>query len=155
VGLDLKRPRGSLLALLIAGAAVLVAAAVVGAIVLASGGDNGGGGTASRELDTSFKEPGSYETIDAVLDEKSYTCGPTDSQCVRDYLVSVTADYGPKASLGVLEKLQRENEIDRAVNDHDMAHSVGRETAKDFGSNFRAFDLCPINFNYGCSHGFF
>jgi hypothetical protein len=36
-----------------------------------------------------------------------------------------------------------------------MAHSVGRETAQDYGSNFKAFDLCPVTFNYGCSHVFF
>ena len=54
-----------------------------------------------------------------------------------------------------MERLQQEGKVDRSVNDHDMAHSVGRETAKDYGSNFKAFDLCPITFNYGCSHGFF
>ena len=75
--------------------------------------------------------------------------------CVRDFLVKVTADYGPQASLGVMERLQQEAKVDRSVNDHDMAHSVGRETAKDYGSNFKAFDLCPVTFNYGCSHGFF
>ncbi len=42
-----------------------------------------------------------------------------------------------------------------SVNDHQMAHVVGRDTAKDYGSNFKAFDLCPTTFNYGCSHGFF
>ena len=54
-----------------------------------------------------------------------------------------------------LERLQREQRVDLSVNDHDLAHAVGRETAKDFGSNFDAFDLCPTIFNYGCSHGFF
>jgi hypothetical protein len=54
-----------------------------------------------------------------------------------------------------MELLQQSHRVDPAVNDHDMAHSVGRETAKDYGSNFKAFDLCPITFNYGCDHGFF
>jgi hypothetical protein len=74
---------------------------------------------------------------------------------VRKYLVKVTDDYGPEAALGSMERLQKSQRVDPAVNDHDMAHSVGRETAKDYGSNFKAFDLCPITFNYGCSHGFF
>jgi hypothetical protein len=54
-----------------------------------------------------------------------------------------------------MARLQADHRVDPAVNDHDMAHSVGRETAKDYGSNFKAFDLCPITFNYGCDHGFF
>ena len=154
VGLEQKRLRGRTLAL-IAGGIVAAAALLVGAIVVVAAGGNGGSSSASRELDTSFKAPRSFESIDAVYGEESYTCAPTDTQCVRKFLVKVTDDYGPKAALGVMERLQRDNSVDRAVNDHDMAHSVGRETAKDYGSNFKAFDLCPITFNYGCSHGFF
>jgi len=154
VGLEPKRLRGRTLAL-IAGGIVAAAALLVGAIVVVAAGGNGGSSSASRELDTSFKAPRSFESIDAVYGEESYTCAPTDTQCVRKFLVKVTDDYGPKAALGVMERLQRDNRVDRAVNDHDMAHSVGRETAKDYGSNFKAFDLCPITFNYGCSHGFF
>ena len=154
VGLEQKRLRGRTLAL-IAGGIVAAAALLVGAIVVVAAGGNGGSSSASRELDTSFKAPRSFESIDAVYGEESYTCAPTDTPCVRKFLVKVTDDYGPKAALGVMERLQRDNRVDRAVNDHDMAHSVGRETAKDYGSNFKAFDLCPITFNYGCSHGFF
>jgi len=154
VGLEVKKLRGRTLALT-AGGIVVAGAILVGAIVIATGGSGGGGSSASRELDTSYRAPTSFESIDAVYDEESFTCSPTDSQCVRKFLVGVTADYGPKASLGVLERLQRDQRVDRAVNDHDMAHSVGRESAKDYGSNYKAFDLCPITFNYGCSHGFF
>jgi hypothetical protein len=153
VGLDLKRPRWPVLALIAVGAAVVVAIAV-GVIAMVAGGD-GGKTTSSGKLDTSFTAPAEFESVDAVYEEKPFACGPTDSQCVRKYLVSVTADYGPQASLGVMERLQQEGKVDRSVNDHDMAHSVGRETAKDYGSNFKAFDLCPVSFNYGCSHGFF
>ena len=67
----------------------------------------------------------------------------------------MTDDYGPRASLGVLARLQQEQRVNMSVNDHQMAHVVGRDTAKDYGSNFKAFDLCPTTFNYGCSHGFF
>lgn len=152
MGLDLKESRGRLLALIV-GAVIVVAAVVVGAILVTAGGSSGS--SANRSLDTSFTAPNSFASIDAVYDEEGFTCGATDSQCVRKYLVGVTADYGPKAALGVMAKLQADQKVDRAVNDHDMAHSVGRETAKDYGSNFKAFDLCPITFNYGCSHGFF
>jgi hypothetical protein len=153
VGLDLKRPRWPVLALIAVGAAIVIAIAV-GVVAMVAGGD-GGKSTSSGKLDTSFTAPAEFESVDAVYEEKPFACGSTDSQCVRKYLVSVTADYGPQASLGVMERLQQEGKVDRSVNDHDMAHSVGRETAKDYGSNFKAFDLCPVSFNYGCSHGFF
>jgi len=151
VGLDLKGRRGLLLVLIALG--VAIAATIVGIVLLTTGGE--GSPNASSKLDTSFSQPGGYDSLDAVYEEESFSCAPTDSQCVRDYLVKVTGDYGPQASLGVMERLQQEGKVDRSVNDHDMAHSVGRETAKDYGSNFRAFDLCPVSFNYGCSHGFF
>jgi hypothetical protein len=132
---------------------VAIVAAIVGIVLLTTGGD--GSASASSKLDTSFREPAGYDSLENVYNEESFSCGSTDSQCVRDYLVKVTDDYGPQASLGVMARLQQEGKVDRSVNDHDMAHSVGRETAKDYGSNFKAFDLCPVTFNYGCSHGFF
>ena len=151
MGLDLKGRRGPLLVLIVLG--VAIAATIVAIVVVSTSG--GTSGNASAELDTSFTEPAHYDSLDAVYEEESFSCASSDSQCVRDYLVKVTADYGPEASLGVMERLQQEGKVDRSVNDHDMAHSVGRETAKDYGSNFKAFDLCPVTFNYGCSHGFF
>jgi hypothetical protein len=151
VGLELKGRRGPLLVLIALG--VAIAATVVAIVLVSTSG--GSSGNSSAELDTSFTEPAEYESLDAVYEEESFNCASSDSQCVRDYLVKVTADYGPQASLGIMERLQQESRVDRSVNDHDMAHSVGRETAKDYGSNFKAFDLCPVTFNYGCSHGFF
>jgi hypothetical protein len=153
VGLDRKRLRGRTLAL-IAGGVVVLAAILVGAIVVAAGGSGGSSG-ASNELDTSFTAPRSFESVDAVYNEESFACGSTDSPCIEKFVRKVTDDYGPKASLGILDRLEREHRVDLSVNDHQMAHVVGRETAKDYGSNFKAFDLCPITFNYGCSHGFF
>jgi hypothetical protein len=154
VGLERKALTGRTLALIVGGVVVAVAE-LVGAIVAIASGGGGGSSSASRSLDTSFKAPRSFESVDAVYRDEKYNCAPTDTQCVRNFLVKVTDDYGPKASLGVMERLQRDRRVDPAVNDHDMAHSVGRETAKDYGSNYKAFDLCPITFNYGCSHGFF
>ena len=153
VGLDLKQPRGRLLVLIVGG--LIVLAAIAAGVIVISAGGSGGTGTASSGLDTSFTQPRSFESVDAVYQQEKFDCAPTDSECVRKYLVKVTDDYGPRASLGVMARLQADHRVDPAVNDHDMAHSVGRETAKDYGSNFKAFDLCPITFNYGCDHGFF
>jgi hypothetical protein len=146
-------PRGRLPLVLIAVGVVVIAAVVIGVVALSAGGS--GGGNSASGLDTSFKEPAHFESVDWVYGKEHYDCQPTDSMCVRKYLVKVTDDYGPKASLGVMQRLQQDQRVDMSVNDHDMAHSVGRETAKDYGSNFKAFDLCPTTFNYGCDHGFF
>jgi hypothetical protein len=141
-----------MLAVIAVGAAVLLAV-IIGVVALAAG--SSGGSSESSGLDTSFKEPAHFESVDWVDQKEHYDCQPTDSMCVRNFLVKVTDDYGPQASLGVMHRLQQDHRVDMSVNDHDMAHSVGRETAKDYGSNFKAFDLCPTTFNYGCSHGFF
>jgi hypothetical protein len=153
VGLDLKQLRGRLLALIVGGVIVL-AAVVAGVIVIAAGG-SGGGSTSSSGIDTSFKQPRSFESIDAVYKQESFTCDSKDSPCIEKFVRKVTDDYGPKASLGILQRLYQEHRVDLSVNDHQMAHVVGRETSKDYGSNFKAFDLCPTSFNYGCDHGFF
>ncbi len=152
MGLPDKRPRALTLALTAVG--VLVAAVLlVGAFLVATGGSDDGA-SAKKSLNTDFKEPQKFD-LDEVYDDSGFSCEARDTMCVRKFLVGVTADYGPRASLPVLERLQREQRVDLSVNDHDLAHAVGRETAKDFGSNFDAFDLCPTIFNYGCSHGFF
>ena len=133
---------------------MVLVAAIVGVVALASGGGNDGSASSSK-LDTSFTEPAHFDSIDAVYNEEDFSCGATDSRCIEKYMIKVTDDYGPRASLGVLERLQHEQKVNMSVNDHQMAHVVGRDTAKDYGSNFKAFDLCPTTFNYGCSHGFF
>jgi hypothetical protein len=153
VGLNVKQPRGRLLAL-IGGGLVVLAAVIVGAIFIAAGGSSGGN-SSSGTLDTTFKEPAHFDSIDAVYNDEAFSCGATDERCIEKYLIKVTDDWGPRASLGVLARLQQEQKVNMSVNDHQMAHVVGRDTAKDYGSNFKAFDLCPTTFNYGCSHGFF
>ena len=152
MGLLNRRPRALTLALTASG--VLVAAVLVaGAFLVATGGSDAGS-SAKESLDTEFRPPKTFD-VDQVYADSGFGCDSRDTMCVRKFLVSVTAEYGPRASLPVLERLQREKKVDLSVNDHDVAHAVGRETAKDFGSNFNAFDLCPTIFNYGCSHGFF
>jgi hypothetical protein len=133
-------------------AAIVVAAIVTGVLVAAGGSSSSSPDTS---LDTSFRAPASFESIDAVYGEENFACGKTDSPCIEKFVRKVTDDYGPKASLGILDQLEKQQKVDLSVNDHQMAHVVGRETAKDYGSNFKAFDLCPTTFNYGCSHGFF
>lgn len=128
----------------------MAAALLVGAAVLVFRG----GGSGDKSLRTEYRSPEPF-VLEDVAREEDFQCGATDTPCVRSYLIGVTSRYGPRASLPLLARLQKERRVDLSVNDHDLAHAVGRETAKDFGSNFESFDLCPITFNYGCPHGFF
>lgn len=152
MGLDLKRPRGRALLLVAVVGAVLLAAGVAVAVVMAAGGR---GSAVDTGIDTNFTAPRAYPSIGAVYDKEPFSCGAKDAQCVERYMIKVTDDYGPQASLGILDRLERSHQVDLSVNDHQMAHVVGRDTARDYGQNFKAFDLCPTTFNYGCSHGFF
>jgi plastocyanin len=92
--------------------------------------------------------PGTASTI-------SFSCLPTDFDCAQQYVTNVTKADGPAAALRAVSDLQREGKIARAVDDHQLAHAIGRETAKHFGVNPAAFRRCPNVFNYGCVHGFF
>ena len=38
---------------------------------------------------------------------------------------------------------------------HQLAHQIGRETARRFGISRASFERCTSSFNYGCAHGFF
>jgi hypothetical protein len=147
-----KRP-GKLTLALIAAAIVVVGALVAGVVVIAAGG-SGDDNAESKTLKLDYRPPQEFE-LDKVYAESEFTCSSKDTLCVRNYLTGITSTYGPRASLPILERLQRERKVDLSVNDHDLAHAVGRESAENFGSNFQAFDLCPTIFNYGCSHGFF
>ncbi len=82
VGLDLKRPRGPWLALIVVGA-VLIVAAIVGVVALAAGGGDDGSASSSK-LDTSFTEPAHFDSIDAVYNEEDFSCGATDSRVHRE-----------------------------------------------------------------------
>ena len=46
-------------------------------------------------------------------------------------------------------------DIHGAIDTHNFAHNVGRQTARVLGLNGEAFLRCSIDFNYGCQHGFF
>jgi hypothetical protein len=148
VRLPQNSPRAATIAL-IAGGAVVAALLLTAAVVLVGGRES-----QSESLQREYRSPEEFD-LERLERAEEFECASTDTPCVRDYLIDVTSRYGPRASLPLLARLQKSRRVDLSVNDHDLAHAVGRETAKDFGSNFESFDLCPITFNYGCPHGFF
>lgn len=82
-------------------------------------------------------------------------CSDRSLSCYEENTKEITKEYGPETSLGILRMLQENNLIEKTVDDHQIAHTVGRDTANMFGVNGKAFLSCPTSFNYGCQHGFF
>jgi hypothetical protein len=138
--------------------AILVAIVSIGGTLWVYLGDSSGN-TGIAELRTTplareFRPPQQYE-LAALRREHPYGCRSDDRDCARSYLGDITSVYGPRASLALLAELRRDGRISPALDDHDLAHTVGRRAAERFGVNVQAFNLCPNTFNYGCPHGYF
>ena len=95
-----------------------------------------------------YQTAGIYQSILSKCPDKS-------PSCFEENTGEITKEYGPTASLDVLKFLQDSGALEKTVDDHQIAHVVGRDTAKFFGINGEAFLSCPTSFNYGCQHGFF
>lgn len=136
---------------------VLCVAAVVCIFAILLGTPQGKNHTTSvqqgRTLETAFTPP-EQGTSENVFAKTPYTCG-NDFECAGTYLKNIASVYGPDIALAILEGLQQKGAIAKSVDDHQLAHQVGRKTAERFGVNGKAFNLCPTTFNYGCQHGYF
>jgi len=106
-----------------------------------------------RELSRIFTEPKPYGSLDDLMRVKDTDC--IDFNCFEEYFMSITLEYGPEPALLLLARYQETGKIARSLDDHQLAHRIGRKTAEQFGVNPQAFDLCGTTFNYGCQHGFF
>jgi plastocyanin len=137
VSVDGPRPGRHLLALLAAATALALVA--------------GCGGTAAQP---SAKAPAPFDVADVSRDHP-FTCKRTDGRCAVDYLLRLTDELGPRAALAVIGLLERKQALAPGIDEHQLAHAVGRETAQRFGMDARSFELCTNEFNYGCVHGFF
>ncbi len=85
-----------------------------------------------------------------------FNCFSTDFNCIGDFVKQITKVSGPQVSLDSLQKLENGGKIAKSVDDHQLAHLVGRQTAATFGVDSKSFLLCPMDaFNGGCQHGFF
>ena len=89
-----------------------------------------------------------YQSMLEKCPDKSFSCFEKSTE-------EITKAYGPEASLDILRLLEDKGLIEKTVDDHQIAHVVGRDTANFFGINAEAFLSCPTSFNYGCQHGYF
>jgi len=111
--------------------------------------NNESGGT------TPFREPPSHNAT-LAYQSFDFACGKDNFGCISESLKAVTDAYGPEAAIQTLERLQNERIILPSVDDHQLVHRIGRQTAASFGVNTKSFLLCPMNaYNGGCQHGFF
>ena len=76
-------------------------------------------------------------------------------ECAEGISVAATSASGPERGIEILSALAKDNRYGINTTGHDIAHMVGRETARDFGSGGSVFMRCPQDFLYGCQHGFF
>ena len=85
-----------------------------------------------------------------------FSCNSNDFTCAAKFAEDVTETFGPQAATDAILKAQTDNLLSRSVDDHQLAHRIGRKTARIFGINATSFLLCPqTTFNDGCQHGFF
>lgn len=103
---------------------------------------------------TDFTAPTPYDQ--SFVRAYELPCSSTDFSCIDNELNQVTVTYGPHAASEILERLLTAGTIATSINDHQLSHQIGRNTARAFGVNAKSFQLCPTDmFNGGCQHGFF
>jgi len=106
-------------------------------------------------LNTAFIQPNPYNKTE-LLNSFTLDCDNNDFGCISNEIKSVTYTYGPAAATDILVHILAKNLTGESVDQHLLAHEIGRETARSFGVNPDAFLLCPTDlFNGGCQHGYF
>jgi hypothetical protein len=106
----------------------------------------------SAEADFHPPKPYVTETLYQLV---KVACPKKDWFCFEKELLSLTATYGPHGPLDTFELMRSRGDIDPSIDAHHFVHHIGHHTAMTFGSNGRAFALCPTVYHYGCFHGFF
>lgn len=127
----------------------LVLAAVVAAVVLTVRYT-----TPVPKSDSLTHQPRTISSAELETRVES-NCPGYQLYCVREQLKQFTGKYGPTPALVTLTGLVDRRLVVAPDDFHQVAHEIGRETAKEFGSNGKSFLLCPTSYNYGCQHGFF
>jgi len=75
--------------------------------------------------------------------------------CAESIVANVSALKGPEEGIAVLREISESSAFSVSGDFHQLAHTVGRTTSKYYGSAGEVFNRCPIDFDYGCVHGFF
>lgn len=108
----------------------------------------------SKSTATAAADPA---TVTRLAEKVATTCkaGSDSLTCMENAIVALVPSYGPETAMPVFSMLLENGTIPKTSDYHDYIHKIGRATAKAFGVNAEAFFRCPLDFNYGCPHGYF
>ncbi len=108
---------------------------------------------------SSHRNERSAESQDSASLASSIAAGcPEDQErqgCLEKAVLALVPQYGPVESIGAMTVLVHDGIMHGRGDYHDFVHRIGRLTAKKTGLNPDGFFLCPVDYNYGCQHGFF
>lgn len=110
--------------------------------------------TKNLKVNREFSKPIAIDSK-KLYKEADFGCGNSDFSCIDNLLSDITKKYGPRSAIDILGFLQNDQKILRSIDDHQLTHRIGRQTAERFGISSKAFFLCSNQYNYGCQHGYF
>jgi len=109
----------------------------------------------AQELNTEFRPPPEAD-IETVYREAETICLADDFDCFEGYFRQHVISSGPEIAVELVNRLREDGVLSTVVDEHQLAHRIGRQTADTYGINEQAFLLCPMeSLNGGCQHGFF
>lgn len=93
----------------------------------------------------------------AIASSIQTACSGNDDRqsCMEKAILAIVDQQGPEPAIRALTILISDGTMHGKGDYHDFVHRIGRLTAKKEGLNPDGFFLCPVDYNYGCQHGFF
>ena len=108
-----------------------------------------------KELSTEFRPPPDVD-LQTVYRQVETVCAPGDFDCFEGYFRQHVITNGPNVAVELVNLLREDGTVSSIVDEHQLAHKIGQQTAESYGVNEQAFLLCPMeSLNGGCQHGFF
>lgn len=115
-----------------------------------------------RGVTPRFSEDGTAVTANAevfssIASSVRDSCpgGDDRQECLKKAVLGIVESFGPEESIRALTILLADSTMVGQGDNHDFVHRIGRLTAKKEGLNPDGFFRCPVDYNYGCQHGFF
>jgi len=110
---------------------------------------------APGQLNIEFRPPSDAD-LETVYQQVDTECASDDFDCFEGYFRQQVITNGPEITVELVNRLRIDGIVSSVVDEHQLAHRIGRQTAESYGVNEKAFLLCPMkSLNGGCQHGFF
>lgn len=109
----------------------------------------------ASEVNTEFRPPPEVD-FETIYLQAVTGCLNDDFDCFEEYFRGQVISSGPEIAVELVNRLREDGTVSTVVDEHQLAHRIGRQTAETYGINEQAFLLCPMeSLNGGCQHGFF